>query len=34
LTTKPKPIHEHIKMQKCGYLNSKYALSWLYNENN
>jgi transposase len=21
-------------MQKCGYLNSKYALSWLYNENN
>jgi transposase len=21
-------------MQKCGYLNSKHALSWLYNENN
>jgi transposase len=21
-------------MQKCGYLNSKYALSWLYNQNN
>lgn len=21
-------------MQKCGYLNSRYALSWLYNENN
>lgn len=21
-------------MQKCGYLNSKYALSWLYNKNN